>query len=475
MLGPCFSQLPIGTSTTSVTSSQRLTSTQGSASRSGRRSFGTVASLQRPPEERAAPPYQEGVQCKRRMANYIARALPFFFLLMGVELWVAGRRGARVYRFNDALVDLSCGMTQQVLLVFAAGLLGAGYLWLYQHRFWTLHGPVAWLLAFFAVDFIYYWWHRLSHRVNFLWAVHVVHHQSEDYNLAVALRQAVLSVWTIWPFHLSLALIGVPPVVFATVESFSTLYQFWIHTELVGKLGWYERAFNTPSQHRVHHAINPRYLDRNYAATLCIWDRLFGTFQEEREQTVFGLVKPLASFNPLWAQLQAWAALWRTSREARGMERLRVWWKGPDWKPGGVRIEAPEVTRSAQRKHDPAIPAGLVGYLAANLILAIAGTTWLLFTEFTLSVPLQIALASLVLLTLLGWGGLMERRRWAPAVELGRLALAACVAAAWLWSAHPAGAVLSATVAVALALWFLRSAIMAAATSNTPRRTGARD
>src|SRR6266852_2961559 len=319
MWGPCFSQLPIGTSTTSVTSSQRLTSTQGSSSRSWRRSCGTVASLQRPPEERAAPSYQEGVQCERRMTNYIALAIPFFFLLMGVELWVAGRRGARVYRFNDALVDLSCGMTQQVLLVFAVGLLGACYLWLYQHRFWSLHGPAAWLVAFFAVDFIYYWWHRLSHRVNFLWAVHVVHHQSEDYNLAVALRQAVLSVWTIWPFHLSLALIGVPPVVFATVESFSTLYQFWIHTELVGKLGWYERAFNTPSQHRVHHAINPRYLDRNYAATLCIWDRLFGTFQEEREQTVFGLVKPLASFNPLWAQLQAWAALWRTSRGARGV------------------------------------------------------------------------------------------------------------------------------------------------------------
>jgi len=125
------------------------------------------------------------------MTNYIALAIPVFFLLMGVELWAARRRGARLYRFNDALVDLSCGMSQQVFLVFAAGLLAAGYLWLYRHRFWTLHGPAAWVVAFFAVDFIYYWWHRLSHRVNFLWAVHVVHHQSEDYNLAVALRQAV--------------------------------------------------------------------------------------------------------------------------------------------------------------------------------------------------------------------------------------------------------------------------------------------
>ncbi len=207
----------------------------------------------------------------------------------------------------------------------------------------------------------------------------------------------------------------------------------------------------------MHHAVNPRYLDRNYAATLCIWDRLFGTFEEEREQPVFGLVKPLTSFNPLWAQVQAWAALWRASREARGLDRLRVWLKGPDWRPGGLRIEAPEVTRAAQRKHDPGIPAGLVAYVAANLMAAIAGTTYLLFTQFTLSLPLQLSLAALVLLTLLGWGGLMERRRWAPAVELGRLALAACVAAAWLRDAHAAAAVLSAAVAAALALWFLRA------------------
>jgi len=393
------------------------------------------------------------------MPNLIALAIPFFFLLMGVELWAAKRRGLRLYRFADVIADISCGMTQQIFLVFAVATITGGYVWLYQYRLFTFaSGSIwPWIIAFFAVDLAYYFWHRLSHRVNVLWAVHAVHHQSEDYNLAVALRQAVLSVWTIWPLHLPLALIGIPPATFLVVDSLSTLYQFWIHTELIGKLGWFEWIFNTPSQHRVHHAVNPRYLDRNYAATLCIWDRLFGTFQEEREQTVFGLVKPLASFNPLWAQLQAWAALWRTSREARGMDRLRLWWKGPDWKPGGVRIEAPEVTRSSQRKHDPAIPAGLAGYVAANLILAIAGTTWLLFTEFTLSLPMQIALAALLLLTLLGWGGLMERRRWAPAVELGRLALAACVAAAWLRDAHAAAAVLAAVIALALALWFLRA------------------
>jgi len=198
---------------------------------------------------------------------------------------------------------------------------------------------------------------------------------------------------------------------------------------------------------------------------------LFGTFEEEREQPVFGLVKPLASFNPIWAQFQAWVAMWRASRETRGLDRLRTWLKGPDWRPGGLLIEAPDVTRAAQRKHDPRIPAGLTAYVAANLVLAIAGTTYLLFTQFTLPLPVQIALAALVLLTLLGWGGLMEGRRWAPAVELGRLALTACVAAAWLRDAHAAAAVLSAGIAVALALWFLRARAAAGPVASMAEKT----
>src|SRR5713226_6152590 len=186
------------------------------------------------------------------MPNPIALAIPFFFLLMGVEIFFARRRGLKVYRFSDAIVDLSCGMTQQILLVFSVGVLVGGYTWLYQHRLFDFQkGSLwPWVIAFIGVDLVYYWWHRLSHEVNVLCAVHMVHHQSEDYNLAVALRQAVLSVWTIWPLHLPLALLGVPPVVFLVVDSLSTLCQFWIHTELIGKLGWYEWIFNTPSQHR---------------------------------------------------------------------------------------------------------------------------------------------------------------------------------------------------------------------------------
>jgi alkylglycerol monooxygenase len=160
--------------------------------------------------------------------NLIALAIPLFLVFIGVELAVAWRRRVQPYRLLDALVDLSCGVTQQTVnLFFAAGLL-ALYTFVYDHRLvgFAASSPWPWLIAFVGVDFFYYWWHRLSHEVNFLWAAHVVHHSSEDYNLAVALRQGVFTNLTSWPFYFPLALLGVPPLVFVVMQSLSTLYQF---------------------------------------------------------------------------------------------------------------------------------------------------------------------------------------------------------------------------------------------------------
>jgi alkylglycerol monooxygenase len=342
------------------------------------------------------------------MPNPIALAIPFFLLLMGVEIFFARRRRLSLYRFPDVIADLSCGMTQQILLVFEIAALTGGYIWLYQHRLFTFAtGSVwPWVIAFFAVDFTYYWWHRLSHRVNVLWAVHAVHHQSEDYNFAVALRQAVLSVWTIWPLHLPLALIGIPPATFLIVDSFSTLYQFWIHTELVGKLGWFERVFNTPSQHRVHHAVNPRYLDRNYGATLCVWDRLFGTFVEEREQPVYGLVKPLGSFDPLRAQIHHFFDMARRTGQYRGLDRLRVWFNGPEWD----HPPAPEITRAEQRKHSVRLSPRETTFLSVTLLFAIVGTTALLWYQNLVPWTLKALLAGFLLALIAVWGLLLDRR-----------------------------------------------------------------
>src|SRR5258706_12008134 len=225
--------------------------------------------------------------------NYIALAIPVFVVSILAEIFIARAQRRTVHRFADVIANLSCGIFQQIGLVFLNFLLIAAYALVYQRdRLFDLSvsSVAPWLIAFIGVDFFYYWWHRLSHEVNFLWAAHVVHHQSEDYNLAVALRQAVLTHFTAVPFYLPLALAGVPPIVYATTHAFSTLYQFWIHTELVGKArGPVDWILNLPSHHRVHHAVNRQYLDKNYGATLIIWDRIFGTYIEEIEKPVNGI------------------------------------------------------------------------------------------------------------------------------------------------------------------------------------------
>lgn len=167
--------------------------------------------------------------------NPIAAAVPIFFAAMAIEGLIARRRGLELYRLNDSIADLSCGVAQQTMTVLFAGLQVGIYALVWQYRFLDLPLWLAIVVACFGVDFLYYWWHRLSHEVNLLWAAHVVHHQSEDYNLAVALRQAILTSWTGLPFYLPLALAGVPPLVYASMLAFSTLYHFWIHTKLVGK------------------------------------------------------------------------------------------------------------------------------------------------------------------------------------------------------------------------------------------------
>jgi alkylglycerol monooxygenase len=354
--------------------------------------------------------------------NYIALAVPFFFLLIGIELAVARKRRHSAYRFTDAITDLGCGVSQRIALLFSETLLVGVYIVFYERlRIVDLGHSlvVASLIAFVAVDFIYYWWHRASHRLNFLWAAHVIHHQSEDYNLAVALRQSVLTPLTFTPFALPLALIGIPPLIYIAAVSLNTLYQFWIHTELIGRLGPLEWVFNTPSHHRVHHARNEAYLDRNYAAVFIVWDRLFGTYAPERERPDYGITKPLRSFNPLWAQLQPLAELTALSRTAPSWrDRLRVWLAPPerrfDWS------DEPPVPATAQ-KYDVPVSPKLRRYLLVNFALALIATFLLMLWSGNLS-RLQLTGASiLVLATLLTAGGLMENKRWARPLETVRV------------------------------------------------------
>jgi sterol desaturase/sphingolipid hydroxylase (fatty acid hydroxylase superfamily) len=366
--------------------------------------------------------------------NLIILAIPVFFLLIAVEVIAARVQRRRYYALADSVADLGTGMIQQLLDVFARTALFAGYIYVYdRHRVATLDGGAAWVWAacFLGVDFFYYWFHRMSHEVNAFWAAHVVHHQSEEFNLTVALRQGALQGWFSWVFYLRLAVAGIPPLVFLTVNAASTLYQFWIHTRAIGTLGPLEYVLNTPSNHRVHHGRNPKYIDKNHGATLIVWDRLFGTYQKEEEEVVYGITTPLRSWNPLWANVQYWVDLAaRARRAARPLDKLRLFLARPGWNPddlGGFQ-PAPEVGPDAPRFHVE-VPARVQVYVFAQFLVLLGATSVFLFRQDLFAPAARGAFALGVVASLVVLAGLLEGRRWARPAEVARVMAVLAVAA----------------------------------------------
>jgi sterol desaturase/sphingolipid hydroxylase (fatty acid hydroxylase superfamily) len=392
------------------------------------------------------------------VTSYIVLAIPVFFLLIGIEVLAARVLERDYYRLNDSIADLSCGILQQLLEVFAKGLIFGGYVWVYEgYRLFTIPPDswLAWVGGFLGVDLLYYWFHRTSHEVSAVWATHVVHHQSEEYNLAVALRQGSFQSSMSWVFYLPLAALGLPPLVFLTLSSINTLYQFWIHTRLIGRLGPLEAFLNTPSHHRVHHGRDPKYIDRNHGGTLIVWDRLFGTFKAEEEEPVYGITRPLASWNPVWANFHVWAELVDLARRTRRFsDRLRVFVARPGWRPddlGGYQ-PAREVDRATHRKWDVPLPPGLKAYTLVQFVPVLLATAGLLFVQRELPRSLLAAAAAWCVLSLLAFGALHERRPWAFGLEASRLALAAAASLAFL----PAPVAATVLGGCALALAWLR-------------------
>jgi len=362
---------------------------------------------------------------------FIAAAIPVFFILIGIELWVAKRRGRRLYRFEDSITDLACGISSQISAVLFKPFLAAGFAGLFS-RFapWQLESSSiwTWVLCFVGVDFAYYWWHRLSHEVNFLWAEHAVHHQSEEYNLSVALRQAFFTQFTSFPFYAPLALLGVPPLVIGTVIAINTLYQFWIHTELVDRLPRFETLFNAPMHHRVHHAINPRYLDKNYAATFIIWDKLFGTYIEETEKPVYGTVKPIRSFNAHWANLEVWASLISRARKAPTLiEGIKLFFMKPEWTLSNEsHFNPPEVSRETFQKFEKPVSQGVALWIDAQFTVLGSVLVYLL-AKPELDTALQWMAAFFVLWTIQDFAGRIERKPWTRYSEGLRIVALAAV------------------------------------------------
>jgi hypothetical protein len=277
-----------------------------------------------------------------------------------------------------------------------------------------------------GVDFFYYWFHRYSHQINALWASHIVHHQSEEYNLTVALRQSWFQSGFSWVFYLPLAFVGFEPIMFLTVSAFNTLYQFWIHTRAIGDMGPLEWVLNTPSHHRVHHGSNPKYIDKNHAGTLIIWDRLFGTFQKEEEEVVYGITSPLASWNPVWANFHYWIELFDTLKNSKGWkEKLSVFLRSPGWFPEsmGGRQYPKEINLGTYVKYSPVYESKFNAYIFFQFVLTLSIASILLFTASKLSLLQLSSNSILVILGLTSYGALMEQKKWAKTMEFSRLFL----------------------------------------------------
>jgi len=354
-------------------------------------------------------------------------ALPVFFILIALELFWDWKKRTGHYRVNDAVTSLSAGVLSRVvaighqLIPFTAYVIAYEYIALFElsNAWWV------WVVAFVAYDFFYYWNHRMGHEVSILWAAHVVHHSSEDYNLTTALRQTSGALFS-WVFYLPLAVAGFSPEMIITVGALNLVYQFWVHTQHIDKLGWMEKVFVTPSNHRVHHAQNRVYIDKNYGGVFILWDRLFGTFIPElsNEKPVYGIRGALKSFNPLNANIQVYSRLARDSYYTRRWsDKCRVWFGRTGWRPADVAERFPEekLPMSEFEKYDPKLSKAVKKYSVFQHAIMLAITVFLLLNVESLLGVHVLVLALTVITCSIQNGIVLSGSKLALALEGPRL------------------------------------------------------
>lgn len=359
--------------------------------------------------------------------NIIVYAIPFFLLMIGLELLVSRWQHKQLYELNDTVGNLFSGISEQALSIFLKSVLLVLSDWVRTH-FALFDIPNTWwsfLLLFFMFDFIYYWAHRFGHEINFLWGSHIVHHQSQRYNLSVALRQPWFLNNLVFVLFLPIPLLGFNILTFAIVGGISTLYQFWIHTQTIGFMPrWFEYFFNTPSHHRVHHGRNKQYLDKNYGAVFIIWDRLLGTFAPEKETVEYGITVPFSSKNAVWANTYYWILLWQDIKNI------------PNWRKKWQYIIAPPeklttlykntlamITESRREAaHLIRIPTTLSWYVVMQCVVVIIGLSAALYYENSLAVWAKLLITALIIYSTLTAGGLLDGKRWAITAEYVRMA-----------------------------------------------------
>ena len=353
--------------------------------------------------------------------EYLAIGYVFFIALILFEVAVSRLRGDGVYRLDESIGNIGHGVLYQTFDYYTKALVMIPFIWVASnHSLYPLpmNAVWAWVVAVLIYDFVGYWAHRHGHEIHAMWAVHAVHHGAEDFNLAAALRQPLLSHLYGWIYRLPLALF-IPVEMFVILIVVDYLYQFLQHTQYVPKLGPIGWIFNTPSHHRVHHGRNEKYLDRNYGGMLIIWDRLFGTFQAEEEEADFGLIHPVGSVDPVWGNVVFWQRLFdATRRAANWRTRVLIWLKGP----GDLASLLPNQEQEVQPLVNPRGPVEIRWsvYVLTNSMMALPALPALIYFGDQWGVWAQASLAIFLMASVTSLVAVLEHRSWAPALETCR-------------------------------------------------------
>ncbi|MCI4670158.1 MAG: sterol desaturase family protein [Bacteroidia bacterium] len=371
--------------------------------------------------------------------QYAAFIIPILLLLVFLEYVISKRKNVDSYSLADSIVNISCGVLERLFDLFWVIMMYFIFHYLYENvSLWKIPiHPATWVIGLFIGDFLAYWHHRLSHEINFMWAAHIVHHQSEELNLTTVFRVSAFAVINRSFFWIWMPIIGFDPATTTSVIMFIGLFQFVTHTRLVGKLGWYEKFFVTPSHHRVHHARNDKYIDRNYGHVFIIWDKLFGTFVEEEEEPDYGITTGFESSNPYRAYFFYWKDLIRRARGAKTFkEKVLVFVKPPVWNPEGVEHQEPEFKvddKGERKKYSNPIPRALTAYILSNTALLLSAFISLLLIKRTydgeptfmeiISNPATLPLTAVLILSIWSLGLILDLKHTAVRFELFRIAV----------------------------------------------------
>ena len=367
-----------------------------------------------------------------RYGQILTIAIPIFLGLVFLEKGYGLLRGEDKTPVMDMISSLLSGVTNAVKDVLGLSISILSYAWMLQH--WSLFQVEGswwvYLFVFIVLDFQGYWVHRWAHEINFFWNKHLIHHSSEEFNLACALRQSISSFVNLFTFFLlPAALLGVPTIVVATIAPLHLFAQFWYHTRHIGNMGFLEQILVTPSHHRVHHAINPVYLDKNYSQIFIIWDKLFGTFQPELPEVppVYGITRAVQTWNPIKINFQH---LWQLAKDAfharNWRDKLRIWWKPTGWRPEDVaeRFPLQKIEDVYQfEKYNPYSSTSLKSWSGFQLVFMLLIATHFFGNIAAIGSPQIFIYGLFIFISVYSFSELMDKSAYAPVYELLRLIL----------------------------------------------------